>query len=390
MKEENLHQLIMVLNRAPGMWWLIGDSLQHWVTHRELKEPVCIGVTCSEESFQAHISHLQDRYYGLSMGSEALLKEIRGIRCWVEFNAPITTITVAPESDRERLKRRKDMTGFGLWRRHINPVQPYMVQLPFKYGELLDSFIPLWWVDQEHNLKDIPPNKPIWFTPERTKNAHELIRLMYECADRAGMRDALFISFGTLLGYVKFGDVIPYDNDLDMCIMSDRTTPGKIRQFIEEMRKPFEINGQKFPHGLTESMFRFSNNRSDLDYPVWLSVGHRSINNDNGVKSCIWMMFEHSNYYWHSKGDRWVTNAKFPNFQLKNSDVALGLGQPKWTLDEFVEIDFHGIKVNAPKRAGACLDWWYDGFSYFGEGSSAHKRILAIEDWDNRALWRMG
>jgi hypothetical protein len=267
---------------------------------------------------------------------------------------------------------------------------PQCVQLPFKYGTILDEWRRGWWIDQEHNIDDIPPNKSVWFTPERKKNGYELIRLMYECAERAGMRHALFLGFGTLLGYVKFGDVIPYDNDLDMCVASELTNPENIRQFVEEIKKPFQIGKQRFPHGLGENMFRFSNNRPDHGYPVWLSVGHRSIMRDNGVKSCIWIMFEHSSHIFHSKGDRWVTNAKFPGFQIRNNDVALGLGQPKWTLNNFVEIDFHGVKVNAPIKAGSCCDWWYDGFSYFGDGASAHKRILAIQDWNNKSTWRMG
>jgi hypothetical protein len=101
-------------------------------------------------------------------------------------------------------------------------------------------------------------------------------------------------------------------------------------------------------------------------------------------------MFQHSHHAWHSKGDRWVTNAKFPNFQLQRGDTALALGQPDWTLKDFTEVNFHGVTVNVPVKSGSCLDWWYDGFSYFGEGASAHKRILAIQDWNNKSTWRMG
>jgi hypothetical protein len=388
MNDQNLCKFITFLNRAPGLWFLIGESLKHWVTHRQLKEPVEVAVTCSKEDLE---KYCYDRNFNFEYDKCVL----HGIHARIKFNVPINHKTVASEEDRQRLKRRRDMTAYGVWRRNIKPTEPLSVQLPFKYGTILDEWRRGWWIDQEHNINDIPPNKSVWFTPERKRNAYELLRLMYECADRAGMRHALFIGFGTLLGYVKFGDVIPYDNDMDMCVMSNLTTPENIKKFVAEIQKPFKIGKQNFPHGLGESMFRFSNN-CNLGYPVWLSVGHRSIMRDNGVKSCIWVMFKHSNYYFHSKGDRWVTSAKFPSFQIRRQDVALALGQPEWTIStgqrpgkDFIEIDFHGVKVNAPVNAGSCCDWWYDGFSYFGEGASAHKRILAIENWEDRSTWRM-
>ena len=371
MNNDSLHGFLIFLNRAPGTWWLTGDSLLRWVTQRKLKEPIHIAMTCDFSHFEAY-----------------RMERKLGVKYKVKFDSKLDKNVVPNKREMEKFTNREYLTDVGLWRQRIDETQPYMVQLPFRYGEYLDSTILFWWLGTDKSTK-IPVTKQVWFTPERKKNAYELIRLMYECADRAGMRDALYINFGTLLGYVKFGDIIPYDNDLDMGIMASRTTPENIRKFIEEIKRPFQIGKQKFPHGLGENMFRFSNNIPGLGYPSWLSVGHRSIMNDNGVKSCIWIMFEHSNHVFHSKGDHWVSKAKFPGFQIEKTDAALALGQPAYTLQDFTEIDFHGVKVNAPVNAGSCCSWWYDDFAAFGEGSSRHKVILAIKDWNNKRSWRM-
>ena len=185
-----------------------------------------------------------------------------------------------------------------------------------------------------------------------------------------------------------FGDFIPHDTDLDICIDTEKHGPDGDKKYLEEIKKPFKIGKQEFPHGLCEKMFRFSNNRDDTNRPLWLSIGHRSINNDNGVKSCNWFMFEHSNYYWHSKGDRWVTG-KFNNSEINRTDKAVCLGQPSGSLGQFVEVDFNGVAVNMPKNAGTCLDWWYPGFKPDGQGSSARKLIMAIPNWQKKETWRI-
>ena len=250
---------------------------------------------------------------------------------------------------------------------------------------MLDKEFPLWWIgnDKSEYFVKFP-----WFTKERKYHGYELLQLMLNCGERAGMRTAMWLGFGNLLGYVTVGDFLPHDNDMDICIDSEKSTHKSDLKYLEEIKKPFSIRNQSFPHGLCEKMFRQSNLRDDTGRPVWISLGHRSISRDNGVKSCHWWWFKHSNYYWHSKGDRWITNAK--SGQVSSSDKAMALGIPEWILSEMVEVDFHGVNVNMPKYTGSALDFWYPGWCSIGiKCSSAKQIILAIGDWKNKKTWRI-
>jgi len=370
MIDDNLHGFLIFLNRAPGTWFLAGESLLHWVTNRELKEPIDIAITCDMDSFEQY-----------------RMNRNVGVKYKIKFDSKLDKNVVPNKREMERFSNREYLTDVGLWRQRIDETQPYLINLPFRYGSYLDEWKPLWWVGADKG-KDPTIDALTWFTPARKKNAYELIRLMYECADRAGMRDALWLGFGNLLGYVKYGDICKNDNDLDMIIQMDRSSKEKDLKFLEEIKKPFQIGKQKFPHGLAENMYRFSS-RTEDNRPLWISIGNRSIMNDNGVKSCVWWQFPHSNHYWHSKGDQWVNNAKIPNFQINKSDKAVCLGMPSEYLNDFVEVDFHGISVNMPVKAGSCCDWWYNHWCPVGKGSSAHKRILAVPDWNKKSVWRM-
>ena len=370
MIEDKVCALIMFFNRLPGLWWLSGESLRHWVTHRKVKEPIEVSVTCNENQYKEYC-------YGRTVPNAK-----------INFNQKTDNNIIATKEEKDRLRFRNDLSNDGLWRKNISIVSPYMVQLPFKYGTVLDNWKPLWWIGDDKG-EDPTKKENTWFTHERKQNAYELIGLMYQCADRAGMRDAMFLGFGGLLGYVMYGDICKNDDDIDMCIIRELSTKEKDLRYLEEIKKPIQIGKKRFPHGLCENMYRFSNN-SDDGRPVWFSVGHRSIMRDNGVKSCHWWMFEHSNHYWHSKGERWVTNAKIPGFQINKTDKAICLGQPSGTLKAFTEVNLKGVAVNMPVKAGTCCDWWYPGWMPDGKGSSAHKRILAIPEWSKKSTWRMG
>ena len=44
MNEQQINYFTNFWNRCPGEWWLCGDTLIHWLTHRELKfNPVIAG-----------------------------------------------------------------------------------------------------------------------------------------------------------------------------------------------------------------------------------------------------------------------------------------------------------------------------------------------------------
>jgi hypothetical protein len=407
MNDQQLNKFILFFNRLPGEWWLAGETLIHWITHRELKffdyvpsakEPGSfvpdygIHVSCNKTTLYRYcasrnvsfLHHSADDWDGTI---DYVYMNFCGFAFAVKFNQKITKDIQAPEEERAKLKRRKDLGGNGFWQRHIDPVKPFKVQLPFKYGTILDQLKPLWWKDNDHS-NYTPRN--VWFTPERKRNGYELLSLMLNCGEKAGIRSSMFLGFGNLLGYVMFGDFIKDDTDLDLCIDSERHGPEGDKKYLEEIKKPFKINGQNFPHGLTEKMFRFSTNRGDTNRPLWISIGHRSIEHDFGVKSCNWFMFEHSNHHWHSKGERWVSPGKFNNSQISSTDKAICLGQPSGTLEQFIEVDFNGVAgLQMPILAGTCLDWWYIGWKPDGSGSSSRNLIMTIPDWNKKSTWRM-
>lgn len=388
MTEQQMFEFTQFFNRMPGLWWIRGLALIHWITHQELSfgSGVNIAVTLNKDDFE---NYCRPRNVTVECSKNiAALNMGCGVKCTIELNATVDDNIIASENEKAWLHRRSDLTDSGLWRRKISkiPDLPYQIQVPFRLGNVLDNFHPLWWQGLSHGKR---VSKDVWFTQKRKESGYELLGLMLERAECAGIRDAMWLGFGNLLGYVRHGDFCPNDNDMDMCIMMDKSTPEKDRKYLEEIKKPFELNGKRYPHGLCETMFRFSNFKEDENRPLWISIGHRSIEHDNGVKSCHWWMFEHSNHYWHSKGDLWVQPGKFHGQQLRSSDKAACLGQPVKTLDGFVEVDFHGNQVNMPKNAGACLDWWYPGWDEESKGPSSKKRILAIGDWRNKSTWRM-
>lgn len=382
MNEREMHHFSMFFRRMPGEWWIIENTLKHWITHRKLKmfpgEP-SIALSCSKQQLQQYCTGngviFQDGV--LNFGYQKIM---------VKYNQELNNNIVASEDEKAILKRRNELTNNGLWQQNIIDTMPYVIQIPFKFGTVMDNWQKLWWKDNAHSDLE---NIQVWFTKERKIRAYELLNIMYDCGERAGIREAIWIGFGCLLGYVVCGDVLPHDTDLDICIDMEMTTPEKDRQYIEEIQKPFKIGKQTFPNGLTEKMFRYSNKRDDTDRPLWISIGHRSIERDNGVKSCNWWMFKHSGYYWHSKGDRWVTAGKFNQSQINNNDKAICLGQPSGTLETFEEVNFHGVAVNMPTNAGACLDWWYPGWFPGGKGASAKRKVMAIADWKNKSTWRV-
>ncbi len=383
MNDQQLHQITLFFNRLPGGWWIIGETLKHWVAHRELKffpGKEGVAVTCSKDSFGQYCNGRSAVFIGgvVHFGK---------IKISVECNQETSDLIVAHGDELETLKpKRSDLAINGLWKINVDPLKPYQIQIPFRFGEVLDRWKPLWWKDNNHNEFVHNYN---WFTPERKARAYELMKIMLDCGERAGIRDAMWLGFGGLLGYVVCGDFLPHDNDIDMCIDTEKTTPERIAKYLVEIRKPFKIGDQKFPHGLGEKMYRTTNTRADNGNPLWISIGHRSIESDNGVKSCNWFMFEHSNYHWHSKGNRWVQGGVFGNVQINKLDKAICLGQPSGTLDGFEQVDFHGVAVDMPKNAGTCLDWWYPGWFPGGKGSSAKRRILCIGNWNNKSNWRL-
>ena len=67
----------------------------------------------------------------------------------------------------------------------------------------------------------------------RKKLAVEELRTIHECAEKAGIRDALYVNFGLLLGIIREGDFIAWDTDVDMCLKQELITPEQEIKYFQ-------------------------------------------------------------------------------------------------------------------------------------------------------------
>lgn len=286
----------------------------------------------------------------------------------------------APEDEIDELRqKRHDMTGGGLWRRQINENSAVALSLPYCYGTILDSTLPDWY--RLSPRREFPIDGEVFFNKNRRANGRALIVGLNAAAEKAGIRDRLFMGFGTLLGYIMFGDFIPKDRDMDMCILSDGLTTEQTDRYAEYA---YNVDSVK------PSRWEFSK-REDTGKMLWFSVGYKNPVSDDGTKSCNWFFYSWNGMWWHSKGGKWVNPRKINQgkigYNLK--DEAVGLGLPQENISSLVEVDFNGVKVNIPSTPGSCLDVWYPGWCVKGDGASAHRNVMVVGKWFDENTWRM-
>jgi hypothetical protein len=191
------------------------------------------------------------------------------------------------------------------------------------------------------------------------ENTAKQLARQVECAKQAGMYDAMFISFGTLLGYVRYGTIIPHDNDLDIGFISEMITAEQENEYLRLMREPTDV----FPeHGLGECRWEL-NRRDDNSRLFWVSV--RGLPDDVCFKCCHWFFWTQQGYTWHCKGRG-----------------ALVKGLPAGYLELGPEVEFLGVTVRIPRFTGSAMDFWYTdwGTPRVG-GNSAKKVLFEVADW---------
>ena len=181
-----------------------------------------------------------------------------------------------------------------------------------------------------------------------------------ECAKQAGIYDAMFLAFGSLLGLVRHnGSMIPGDDDMDVSIISEMITPEQQKEYIKLIQQPTA----EFPeHGLFE--YRgLVNRRQDNDGHFWISIRGKPA--EECFKCCHWFFWAQHGYSWHCKG---------PGSLVK--------GAPEQFISIGPEAEFLGVKIHIPKMTGAILDFWYTDWGTPRAGGNSAKKVLFTEvDW---------
>ena len=246
------------------------------------------------------------------------------------------------------------------------------------------------------------------YTEEKKRRAIEDIEIMLHCADHAGIRHALFVGFGLLLGIIRDGDFIGHDDDTDRCILADKITAEQETAYFRLLgehgmffarghwstRKC--LDGHRFDLGAIARKTKQGEKGVDLGEPdpeiephrlAWFTLRRMGENN----KFCHWLMFPWNGYYWHTKSGRWVTRRKFdPNVIEfdKDNDDAIMKGIPQQHVEELMSIQFYGHDINIPVNYGACLDFWYTGWLIPMRGGASAKQVLCrVRDWLDERTW---
>lgn len=213
-----------------------------------------------------------------------------------------------------------------------------------------------------------------YFDYDRKMWALEDIATCYECAKKAGMKDKLFINFGVLLGIIREKDFIKSDDDVDMCVKE----VSKKQQ--DEYVAYLDSNNMFFAREKHAK-------RADKDMYVWFTLRKKL----GRAKFCHWLGFEWQNFWWWSKGRKWVRMSKFDQnrWGWTSDDEAIALGLPAEYMKKLIWIDFKGVKVQIPEMFGSVLDWEYPGWPYPQSGSSRKQMVCIIPKWSDPRSWKM-
>jgi hypothetical protein len=215
-----------------------------------------------------------------------------------------------------------------------------------------------------------------YFNYERKLKAVEDIATCYECAEKASIKDKLFVNFGLLLGIVRENDFIGHDNDVDMCIHTDDITKDQLDNYIEYLREE-----KMFFH--REKIAR----RIDNEMATWFTLRRTP----RSAKFCHWAGFNWQGFWWWSKSGKWVRQSKFNanRWGYNNETQAIALGIPSNYLEKLMWIEWNKIKIQIPEKFGHVLDWEYPGWPIPQSGSSRKQVACIIQQWNNQRTWKI-
>lgn len=213
------------------------------------------------------------------------------------------------------------------------------------------------------------------------ESATRQLHKIWECGQNAGIEHAMFVNFGTLLGYVRDRALIPWDDDTDVSVRSDWITPTQEVAFYEELCK-----ANMFAYRRKQRM------RTDSERAIWWSLKSER----QGTKSCIWFVFPWGNHIYHSKGHRWIRKIGHNPIVYKNLPMSVKLahcsafakGNCKSCFDELIRIKWLGGKFRIPIGYGTLLDEYYPNWAIPKVGgASARNRLVLIQSWKDQSSW---
>lgn len=376
------------LRRVNAIWYLDKETLAEFVCNKKFPEKIQIGlIKITPEYFVERCEAFNVRCVAENNKEFRIVIFGKPVNVKIYTDIPPEFIINIQEPEFESSSKDQNLSKEGIWRYTISELHSYNFPVPYKSGSYLDMILPLWFTKIKYVEKENTHNK--FFTSKRIGNALELMALLKECATVAGFPEYIFPGFGTLLGIIRENNFILNDRDLDHCIMGNKITKEQEEKFLIEVARQRTIDGKLYLKGLYEGRKRAPQRRRDNGRFLWTSCGHKHIHGESGVKSCVWKFFEHNGYMWHSKGRKWINPRKF-NKRVSGIDYredAIAKGMPKHLLNEFIQMDFHGIKINVPKLAGGCLDFWYPGWMRPKAEKSSAKYVMVIPEWNNPKGW---
>lgn len=222
--------------------------------------------------------------------------------------------------------------------------------------------------------------------------ARRQLKVLYEIAEDVGIRHAVFINFGTLLGCVRQNGFIPWDSDFDIAVRSDWITAKQEQNFYVQLYKPRNAyNGAPGEKGL----FSYRDRKARRGYNrrlLWLSMQWEL----KGEHNCCWFMFPHNGYLYHCKGRRWIkkignrpeVKRALPMDCNLGGYSAFAKGNTLSCFDKMKQVKFEGTWVNIPCGYGRLLDEYYPNFcmpKY--RGASSRHRLMLVPDWDKPDGW---
>jgi hypothetical protein len=393
--DEQLYNYLTSFFDRAGTWFLTKSTLAEFVCNRRLPDTGVIQIgmidmdapifldRCGKFQFQKITSQgdqmqfqvcgvtvIVDLYHPSRKGSYAC-NEDRIYKEWL----------LCPKEVQDKYKHKNIFTQEGMCKLNINEVLPYYFPIPYLTGRVLDVQWPLWFKEVVH--REQVESYDTFFDAPRKQSGYELLGQMLDAAEEAGIREWTYPGFGTMLGAVREGDFILNDRDLDLCFCADHIS-------VEQMEKYYEACDKR---KLFEYRKIIPTRRDDNNKFLWFSLGSKNPFTESGCKSCQWFEFEWEDWMCHSKGGLWVSDDKFRQREVGYlmSDQAICKGFPAEPYKAgFTTMNFHGIEINIPQKAGTILDSLYPiwGIPRTGK-SSAHTNLLVISDWNRKETWRM-